>query len=115
MEALGTTLGECIVLEAVCVHHLCLLHVFANTDEGTQTRTRSTHSVHINPETHIPRLIPLQLRPIRARVKGSLRGGGEGPPCSGALHPASPLLIGMPTQSVREKRGLREKHKDNDG
>lgn len=77
MEALGTTLGECIVLEAVCVHHLCLLHVFANTDEGTQTRTRSTHSVHINPQTHIPRLIPLQLRPIRARVKGSLRGGGR--------------------------------------
>lgn len=77
MEALGTTLGECIVLEAVCVHHLCLLHVFANTDEGTQTRTRSTHSVHINPQTHIPRLIPLQLRPIRARVKGSLRGGGK--------------------------------------
>lgn len=74
MEVLGTTLGECIVLEAVCVHHLYLLYVFTNAEEGTQTRTHSTHSVHINLQTHIPNLIPFQLRPIGARVEGSHRG-----------------------------------------
>lgn len=32
------------------------------------------HTGHGNLQTHIPQFIPFQLRPIRARVKGSLRG-----------------------------------------
>lgn len=58
--------------------------------------------------------IPFQLEPIRRRVKGSL-GGVRAGVFGATLHPPSPLLIGMPTHIVRErkKKGLRD-HKDDD-
>lgn len=60
--------SKCIVLEVVCARHLY----------QTKGHKHSMYSVHINLPTQIPRFIPFQLRPIRARVTGSLQGKGRG-------------------------------------